>query len=58
MTPRTAPAKIEDVEQLTVDELAVRVGLPGSTIRMYQTKGVLHAPRWLGGVAYYYASHL
>ncbi|GGP48593.1 MerR family transcriptional regulator [Saccharothrix coeruleofusca] len=46
------------VEQLTVDELAVRVGLPGSTIRMYQTKGVLHAPRRQGRVAYYDASHI
>lgn len=46
------------MEQLTVDELAVRVGLPGSTIRMYQTKGVLHPPRRQGRVAYYDASHL
>ncbi|MBY8853276.1 helix-turn-helix domain-containing protein, partial [Saccharothrix sp. MB29] len=33
---------------MTVDELAVGVGLPGSTIRMYQTKGVLHPPRRQG----------
>ncbi|MEU4739819.1 MerR family transcriptional regulator, partial [Actinosynnema sp. NPDC023658] len=46
------------MEQLTVDELAVRVGLPGSTIRMYQTKGVLHPPRRQGRVAFYDASHL
>ncbi|ONI88451.1 MerR family transcriptional regulator [Saccharothrix sp. ALI-22-I] len=46
------------MEQLTVDELAVRVGLPGSTIRMYQTKGVLHPPRRQGRVAYYDGSHL
>ncbi|MEU5692486.1 MerR family transcriptional regulator [Actinosynnema sp. NPDC020468] len=44
--------------QLTVDELAVRVGLPGSTIRMYQTKGVLHPPRRQGRIAYYDDSHL
>ncbi|MEU7529846.1 MerR family transcriptional regulator [Saccharothrix sp. NPDC042600] len=44
--------------QLTVDELAVRVGLPGSTIRMYQTKGVLHPPRRQGRVAYYDESHI
>ncbi|MGM1058048.1 MerR family transcriptional regulator [Saccharothrix sp. Mg75] len=43
---------------MTVDELAVRVGLPGSTIRMYQTKGVLHPPRRQGRVAHYDASHL
>ncbi|WP_309116639.1 MerR family transcriptional regulator [Saccharothrix sp.] len=46
------------VVQLTVDELAVRVGLPGSTIRMYQTKGVLHPPRRQGRVAYYDESHI
>lgn len=45
-------------ESLTVDELAARIGLPSSTIRMYQTKGVLHAPRRQGRVAYYDASHV
>ncbi|MDU0289964.1 MerR family transcriptional regulator [Saccharothrix longispora] len=43
---------------MTVDELAVGVGLPGSTIRMYQTKGVLHPPRRQGRVAFYDASHV
>ena len=43
---------------LTIDELAARIGLPSSTIRMYQTKGVLHAPRRQGRVAYYDASHV
>ncbi|ACU39615.1 MerR family transcriptional regulator [Actinosynnema pretiosum subsp. pretiosum] len=46
------------MEQLTVDELAVRVGLPGSTIRMYQTKGVLHPPRKTGRVAHYDDTHI
>jgi len=45
-------------ESLTVDELAARIGLPSSTIRMYQTKGVLHAPRRQGRVAFYDASHV
>jgi len=45
-------------ESLTVDELAARIGLPSSTIRIYQTKGVLHAPRRQGRVAYYDASHV
>ncbi|GGU37252.1 MerR family transcriptional regulator [Lentzea flava] len=45
-------------ESLTIDELASRIGLPSSTIRMYQTKGVLHAPRRQGRVAYYDASHV
>ncbi|MBW4720148.1 MerR family transcriptional regulator [Saccharothrix obliqua] len=46
------------MERLTVDELAVRVGLPGSTIRMYQTKGVLHPPNRQGRQAFYDASHI
>ena len=45
-------------EQLTVDELAARAGLPSSTIRMYQTKGVLHPPRRQGRIAHYDGSHL
>lgn len=45
-------------DSLTIDELAARVALPSSTIRMYQTKGVLHAPRRQGRVAYYDASHV
>ncbi|HUQ55390.1 MerR family transcriptional regulator [Lentzea sp.] len=45
-------------ESLTIDELSARIGLPSSTIRMYQTKGVLHAPRRQGRVAYYDASHV
>ena len=43
---------------LTVDELAARAGLPSSTIRMYQTKGVLHPPRRQGRVAHYDDTHL
>jgi DNA-binding transcriptional MerR regulator len=59
LTQRTARFRIRGVpESLTVDELAARIGLPSSTIRMYQTKGVLHAPRRQGRVAYYDASHV
>jgi len=46
------------VLSLTVDELAARAGLPSSTIRMYQTKGVLHPPRRQGRVAHYDDTHL
>ncbi|WNV89754.1 MerR family transcriptional regulator [Umezawaea sp. Da 62-37] len=45
-------------DQLTVDELAARAGLPSSTIRMYQTKGVLHPPRRQGRIAHYDSTHL
>lgn len=44
--------------QFTVEELAVATGLPTSTIRMYQTKGLLHAPRRHGRSARYDGSHL
>jgi DNA-binding transcriptional MerR regulator len=43
---------------LTIDELAARVGLPSSTIRMYRTKGLLHAPQRQGRVARYDESHV
>lgn len=43
---------------LTVEELAARVGVPTSTVRMYQSKGLLHAPRRVGRTARYDSSHL
>ncbi|MQY31939.1 MerR family transcriptional regulator [Nocardia aurantia] len=43
---------------LTVEELATRVGVPTSTVRMYQSKGLLHAPRRVGRTARYDSSHL
>jgi DNA-binding transcriptional MerR regulator len=58
---RVVPAQDDLVstgEHFTVDELAVRVGLPSSTIRMYQTKAVLHPPRRQGRIARYDASHV
>ncbi|WP_280266763.1 MerR family DNA-binding transcriptional regulator, partial [Nocardia wallacei] len=35
--------------EFTVESLAARAGVPTSTVRMYQTKGLLHAPRRGGG---------
>ncbi|MGQ0841116.1 MerR family transcriptional regulator [Actinokineospora sp.] len=43
---------------LTVEQLAAEAGLPTSTIRMYQTKGLLHPPRREGRTARYDASHV
>ncbi|WP_280443178.1 MerR family transcriptional regulator [Nocardia brasiliensis] len=43
---------------LTVEELAARAGVPTSTVRMYQSKGLLHAPRRAGRTARYDSSHL
>lgn len=44
--------------QLTVEQLALEVGLPASTIRMYQTKGLLHPPQRHGRSARYNGSHV
>lgn len=45
-------------ERMTIDELAHRSGTAASTIRMYQTKGVLPPPTREGRVGYYGAGHL
>jgi DNA-binding transcriptional MerR regulator len=44
--------------QYTIDELAARTGVPSRTIRFYQAKGVLPAPRKRGRVALYDDSHI
>lgn len=43
---------------LTVEQLAAEAGLPTSTIRMYQTRGLLHPPRREGRTARYDSSHV
>lgn len=43
--------------EYTIDELAAQSGVPSRTIRFYQAKGVLPAPRKRGRVAVYDASH-
>jgi DNA-binding transcriptional MerR regulator len=44
--------------ELTIDDLARRVGLPVRTIREYQTMGLLPPPRKRGRIGIYGASHL
>ena len=44
--------------EFTIDELAAASGVPSRTIRFYQAKGVLPAPRKRGRVAMYDPSHL
>jgi DNA-binding transcriptional MerR regulator len=44
--------------ELTVEQLAAEADLPTSTIRMYQTRGLLHPPRREGRTARYDSSHL
>jgi DNA-binding transcriptional MerR regulator len=43
---------------MTVDELALHAGLPSSTVRLYQTKGLLPPPRREGRVGVYGTGHL
>jgi DNA-binding transcriptional MerR regulator len=43
--------------EYTIDQLAAKTGLPSRTIRFYQAKGVLPAPKRRGRVAFYDESH-
>lgn len=43
---------------LTIDELAREAGTRTSTVRMYQTRGLLPPPEIRGRVGYYSAAHL
>jgi DNA-binding transcriptional MerR regulator len=45
-------------EEMTIDELASRAGLPSSTVRLYQTKGLVPPPRRAGRHGYYGSGHL
>ncbi len=45
------------IQEFTVDELAHDAGLPVSTIRMYQHRGLIDPPEKRGRVGYYNAGH-
>ena len=53
-----APNAVPDTEELSIDELASRAGLPTRTIREYQTMGLLPSPERRGRVGVYRPSHL
>jgi DNA-binding transcriptional MerR regulator len=53
-----APETPLSTEHFTIDELAAKTGVPSRTIRFYQAKGVLPAPRRDGRVAYYDQTHV
>lgn len=46
------------MSSLTIEQVAAQAELPTSTIRMYQTRGLLHPPRRSGRSARYDESHL
>lgn len=52
------PAEEPSPEKLTIDALAARSNVPSRTIRFYQSKGVLAAPRKEGRLAYYGPEHV
>lgn len=53
-----AAASTPGSERMTIDELARRAGTVTSTVRMYQTRGLLPPPRKEGRVGYYGEGHL
>jgi len=57
-------AQTEDVaptadvgDDMTIDEIAQHAGIPASTVRLYQNKGLLPPPERRGRVGYYGAGH-
>jgi len=44
--------------ELTVDELAARVGVTVRNVRAYSARGLLPAPRMVGGTGYYGREHV
>ncbi len=53
-------SKIDDDQDpgLTIDQLARRAGIPASTVRMYQHKGLLPPPSKRGRIGYYDERHV
>ena len=49
---------VEDGAEYSVDELARLVGLPSSTIRLYQNRGLIPPPRRQGRAAFYGQGHV
>jgi DNA-binding transcriptional MerR regulator len=55
-TPSSAPASAEP--ELTVDELAARVGMTVRNVRAYASRGLLPPPRLVGRTGYYNREHI
>ena len=51
-----APATDDGVD-MTIDQIAQHAGIPASTVRLYQNKGLLPPPERRGRVGYYGAGH-
>ena len=49
---------MDDEQELTVDELAARVGVTGRKVRAYAARGLLPPPRLVGRTGYYGREHV
>jgi len=49
---------MNDKGQLTIEELASQAGTATTTVRMYQSKGLLPPPERHGRIGYYGHGHL
>ncbi len=59
ITPGENPGEDDDVDrELTVDELAARVGVTVRNLRAYSTRGLLPPPRMVGRTGYYGREHV
>lgn len=60
MTAATSPAgsRPDPAAELTVDELAARVGMTVRNVRAYAARGLLPAPRLVGRTGYYGPRHV
>lgn len=58
MVPTQAvDSDLADEADMTIDQIAQHAGIPASTVRLYQNKGLLPPPERRGRVGYYGAGH-
>jgi DNA-binding transcriptional MerR regulator len=58
VTPGETPREDADDRELTVDELAARVGVTVRNLRAYSARGLLPPPRMVGRTGYYGRQHV
>jgi DNA-binding transcriptional MerR regulator len=58
LTPQEYDDPMNDDGQMTIEELASQAGTATTTVRMYQSKGLLPPPERRGRVGYYGEGHL
>lgn len=58
MTNVTADTEHPEHQEMTIEELSQLAGVATTTVRMYQSRGLLPAPRRVGRVGHYGSGHL